>query len=207
MKVVSNSFADNAPMPDKYAFQIPDPKEHATLGPNLSPHLQWSDAPAGTKSFVLLCVDVDVPTEFDNFNVEGTTMSKDMPRQSLMHQVLVDIPPTISELPEGAESEGVVPKGKPIGKTPFGVRGANGYTGFMADNPDMAGNYGGYDGPAPPWNDELPHRYEFRVYALDIDSLGLSGPFTGEQALEKMQGHILAEARITGTYSLNPALR
>lgn len=207
MKVISNSFADNATIPDAYAFGIPDPKEHMTMGPNKSPHLVWSDAPGGTKSFVMLCVDVDVPTVFDNFNVEGKSIDKDMPRQSFMHGVLVDIPPSITELAEGAESEGVVPKGKPIGKVDHGVRGANAFGAFMADNPDMAGDYGGYDGPAPPWNDELPHRYEFRVYALDVETLGLSGPFTGEQALEKMQGHILAEAKITGVFTLNPDLR
>lgn len=207
MKVVSKSFADNATIPDEFAFGVPAAQDHMELGKNRSPHLKWSNAPAGTKSFVVLCVDVDVPTVFDNFNVEGKTMDKAMPRQPFMHWVLVDIPSKTKELPAGAESDGVVPKGKPIGKAKFGVRGANAYGAFMADNPDMAGDYGGYDGPCPPWNDELVHRYEFRVYALDVATLGLSGAFTGEQALGKMKGHILGETKLTGKYTLNPSLR
>ena len=207
MKVVSNSFADNTTIPDEFAFGVPAPQDHMALGQNRSPHLKWSGAPAGTKSFAVLCVDVDVPTVFDNFNVEGKTMDKAMPRQPFMHWVLADVSAKVTELPAGAESDGVVPKGKPVGKSKFGVRGANAYGGFMADNPDMAGDYGGYDGPCPPWNDELVHRYEFRVIALDVPTLGLAGVFSGEQALAKMKGHILAEAKLTGLYTLNPALR
>lgn len=207
MKVESNSFADNAVIPDEFAFGVPVATDHMDMGANRSPHIAWSGAPADTKSFAVLCVDVDVPTVFDNFNVEGVTMDKDMPRQAFMHWVLVDVPGSCAEIPAGAESDGVVPKGKPVGKCDYGVRGANAYGGFMADNPEMSGDYGAYDGPCPPWNDELVHRYEFRVYALDVDSLGLSGAFTGEQALEEMQGHILDQGKITGTYTLNPALR
>ena len=46
----------------------------------------------------------------------------------------------------------------------------------------------------------------FTVYALDIDKLPLSGKFGGPEVKAAMQGHILAEAKITGTYTLNPAL-
>jgi phosphatidylethanolamine-binding protein (PEBP) family uncharacterized protein len=42
----------------------------------------------------------------------------------------------------------------------------------MAGNPDMAGQYFGYDGPCPPWNDERMHHYIFTIYALDIDKSG-----------------------------------
>ena len=45
------------------------------------------------------------------------------------------------------------------------------------------------------------------VFALDTDSLGLSGPFTGQDARKAMDGHVLAEAGVVGTYSLNPAVR
>ena len=43
----------------------------------------------------------------------------------------------------------------------------------------MSGDYFGYDGPCPPWNDALVHRYVFTLYALDVATLGLQGPFTG----------------------------
>ncbi|SVE20694.1 uncharacterized protein METZ01_LOCUS473548 [marine metagenome] len=76
----------------------------------------------------------------------------------------------------------------------------------MATNPDMAGDYGGYDGPCPPWNDELLHHYEFQVYALDVESLGLddNGDFRGPDVMAAMQGHILAKGKIVGTYTQNP---
>ena len=52
---------------------------------------------------------------------------------------------------------------------PRGARqGINDYTGWFAGDKDMAGNYFGYDGPCPPWNDEIPHRYVFTLYALDV---------------------------------------
>ena len=71
----------------------------------------------------------------------------------------------------------------------------------------MAGDYYGYDGPCPPWNDERLHRYHFRVAALDIPSLGLEGRFDIGDVRRAMEGHVLAEAEIIGTYSLNAALR
>ena len=70
----------------------------------------------------------------------------------------------------------------------------------------MAGTYGGYDGPCPPWNDELVHHYTFTVHALDVASLGLSGDFGLAEVRTAMEGHVLASASVTGTYTLNPAL-
>ena len=56
------------------------------------------------------------------------------------------------------------------------------------------------------WNDELLHHYEFRVYALDVDSLGLDegGEFRGAEVMAALEGHILAEGKLTGTYTQNP---
>jgi Raf kinase inhibitor-like YbhB/YbcL family protein len=70
----------------------------------------------------------------------------------------------------------------------------------------MQGQYYGYDGPCPPWNDSIWHRYIFTVYALDIEKMPLQGTINGKAALEALQGHILGKAEITGKYSLNPAL-
>ena len=71
----------------------------------------------------------------------------------------------------------------------------------------MRGDYYGYDGPCPPWNDLRLHHYVFTVYALDVDKLPISGRFTGTEALAALKPHILAQASITGTYTLNPSLR
>ncbi|NIP73871.1 MAG: YbhB/YbcL family Raf kinase inhibitor-like protein [Gammaproteobacteria bacterium] len=207
MNLHSDSFADNSPIPAKYAFCKPDPAAHVAMSQNVSPHFRWSDAPAGTQSYVLICDDVDVPSIFDDVNQEGKTLPADLPRIDFYHWVLVDIPPSVTELAEGADADGVTPKGKPAGKMPYGTRGINDYTKFMAGNPDMAGDYGGYDGPCPPWNDERLHRYVFTVYALDVPSLGLAAGFTGEDALQAMEGHILAQASWTGTYTQNPAVK
>jgi Raf kinase inhibitor-like YbhB/YbcL family protein len=55
----------------------------------------------------------------------------------------------------------------------------------------------GYDGPSPPSG---THRYYFTLYALDI-TLDLSGGAVMSQVLAAMQGHILGEAVLMGTYS------
>jgi Raf kinase inhibitor-like YbhB/YbcL family protein len=70
----------------------------------------------------------------------------------------------------------------------------------------MEGSYHGYDGPCPPWNDELIHEYHFKLYALDVESLNLPDPFGGPDVLKAMEGHILDQATITGMYTLNKEL-
>ena len=55
----------------------------------------------------------------------------------------------------------------------------------------------GYGGPTPP---DKPHTYVFTVYALDFIP-ELANGFTQEELLSAMDGHILAEAEFTGTYS------
>ena len=69
----------------------------------------------------------------------------------------------------------------------------------------MAGRYFGYDGPCPPWNDSIPHRYIFTVYALDVERCPVEGDFDGRDVLSAIRGHVLDESSITGIYSLNPA--
>ncbi len=206
LSVTSDAFNDGEPIPEKYAFCVACAEEHSKMSTNISPALNWSGAPGGTKSFAVICVDVDVPTIFDDINTEGKTIPADQPRQDFYHGLLVDVQAGRASLAEGEESDGLVAKGKPIGNVAHGLRGINDFTMFMASNPDMAGNYGGYDGPCPPWNDELLHHYEFRVYALDVESLGLdaSGNFRGPDVMAALDGHVLAEGKLVGTYTQNP---
>lgn len=152
-------------------------------------------------------VDLDVPQDFTAINRPGTTIPISAPRVGVYHWVLIDIPPEITSLESGADSEGVVPHGKPFGETAHGRRGVNVYTSFLTSNPDMVGTYGGYDGPCPPVNDDRPHRYVVRIYALDVRSLGLSGAFDGPTVEKAMNGHILAHGEATANYTLNPSLR
>ena len=70
----------------------------------------------------------------------------------------------------------------------------------------MGGNYHGYDGPCPPWNDTIPHRYVFTIYALDVAQLDVPATFDGPAVCRAMHGHALAHASVTGFYTLNPTV-
>ena len=208
MKLTSPSIQDNQPIQGQYAFCIPNDKSHVCLGRNLSPAFSWSAAPAATKSFALICVDPDVPSVGDDVNVEGRVVAADLARIDFFHWVLVDLPPNTQSLTEGQFSTEVTPCGKAGPGAPLGARqGINDYTAWFAGDADMRGDYYGYDGPCPPWNDLRLHHYVFTLHALDVDKLDISGKFTGAEALAAMQGHILAQASLTGTYTLNPTLR
>ena len=204
LSIAVAGFADGDAIPGAYAFCVPAASGHVTLAPNRNPRVSWSGAPPRTRSYALLCVDADAPTVPDNVNKEGVTVPASLPRADFSHWVLVDIPPTVTEIAEGADADGVVARGKPLGNTAYGVRGRNDYTGWFAGDADMAGTYGGYDGPCPPWNDERVHRYTFTIYALDVDSLGLSGDFGLAEVRDAITGHVLAAASQSGTYTLNP---
>ncbi len=208
MKLVSNDIRNHQPIPTRLAFGKPDQKSHMTLSDNLSPHLEWADFPDGTRSFALLCIDPDVPSEVDDVNQEGKTLPSEMPRVDFCHWAMVDIPTSVTGLATGQCSNGVTPGGKKNPPGPEGSRqGLNNYTQFMAGDPDMGGEYFGYDGPCPPWNDERMHRYVFTVYALDVDRLELPEKFTAEDVKKAIDGHVLASASLAGTYTLNPAVQ
>jgi len=206
MHLRSDSFQHGQPIPSRFAFCKPG--SPVALSDNCSPHLAWRDAPAGTRSFVLTCIDTDVPSKLDDVNKEGRTVPADLPRGEFVHWLMANIPVECAELAEGACSDEITPRGK---QQPFGppgsVQGVNDYTGWFAGDADMAGSYLGYDGPCPPWNDARVHHYHFRVYALDTDQLGLTSGFTLAQLHAAISGHVLAEATLTGTYSLNPNVR
>ncbi len=204
MKLESDSITHNGPIPGELAFCVPAEEGHVTMGSNCSPHFRWSDFPPDAKSFAMICHDPDVPSKPDDVNQEGRTVPRDLPRVDFFHWALVDIPAHVTELPVGADSEGITPSGKEPVSTAYGKRGINSYTDWFKGDPDMGGIYGGYDGPCPPWNDEILHHYHFTLYALDVENLALSGGFTGTDALKAMEGHILGQATIIGTYSLNP---
>jgi hypothetical protein len=164
--------------------------------------------PEGTKSFVLICHDPDVPSRVDDVNKEGREVSASLPRTTFYHWLLLDIPATLREIKAGNQSDGIIRGGKPGPSAPHGLRhGVNDYTNWFAGAPEMVGEYYGYDGPCPPWNDALRHRYVFTLYALDVPRLEVPGALTGANVTAALSGHVLAQASLTGTYSLNPMLR
>jgi xanthine dehydrogenase iron-sulfur cluster and FAD-binding subunit A len=58
MRLHSDSFEQGQPIPATFAVGVPD-----GFGDNRNPHLAWDDVPAGTRSFALLCLDPDAPTD------------------------------------------------------------------------------------------------------------------------------------------------
>src|ERR687887_2422558 len=99
-------------------------------GGNKSPQLAWSGAPQGTRSFALTCYDPDAPTG-----------------SGFWHWVVVNIPATVTELPEdaGNPASGKLPAGALQVRTDFGKPG--------------------YGGACPPQSDH-PHRYFFTIFAV-----------------------------------------
>jgi Raf kinase inhibitor-like YbhB/YbcL family protein len=207
MKLVSNNFANNGRIPGALAFAVPDPATHLKLSSNRNPHLGWTDAPKGTQSFALICHDPDVPSRGDDVNQEGRVVPKTLSRVDFFHWLLADLPASVSEIREAEFADGVTPRGKKGPEAAHGARqGINDYTAWFAGDKEMSGNYIGYDGPCPPWNDELLHHYVFTLYALDVPRIGVSGAFAGNDMLKALEGHILDRATLTGTYTLNPKL-
>lgn len=207
MELTSSSFDDGAPIPGEFAFGLPDPKSHVTFGPNRNPELSWSGVPEGTRSLALICHDPDVPTRPDDVNQEGREVPSDLPRTDFFHWVVADIPTEVHSIATGSFGHDVKPHGKDSSAAPFACRlGINDYTGWFAGDPDMEGQYFGYDGPCPPWNDSLLHHYVFTVFALDTDSLDLPDVFGGDDLRTAIASHILDQASISATYSLNPRL-
>lgn len=106
-----------------------------------------------------------------------TADDPDAPAGVWVHWVLYNLPPSAAEIPEGVAVEKSLVGGIKQGKNDFGRFG--------------------YGGPSPPPG--KAHRYFFRLYALDV-LLDLSPEATQKQLLEAMEGHILAQAELMGTY-------
>ncbi|MBV8939136.1 MAG: YbhB/YbcL family Raf kinase inhibitor-like protein [Alphaproteobacteria bacterium] len=200
MQVTIAGLQSGGAISPELSFCAPSASGHTQDGGNKSPAISWSKGPAGTKSYAIIMSDADVPTRFDDANQEGKTIPASLPRKTFYHWVLVDMPANEQSLALGEDSSGVNKAGKPPGKRDYGMRGVNDFGGFLK------GTFGGYDGPCPPWNDELLHHYTFTVYALDVPTLGLQGGFGGKEASTAMEGHVLASGSITGTYTQNTAL-
>ena len=101
----------------------------------------------------------------------------DAPRGDWVHWVLFNLPPETQKLDEGVPKEPKLPNGA--------IQGVNDY------------HENGYDGPCPPPG--RPHRYFFKVFALDA-KLTLSSNARKSDLLKAMQGHILAQGQLMGKF-------
>jgi hypothetical protein len=105
----------------------------------------------------------------------------DAPPGTWVHWLCYDLPGDVRELPEGLARSESLDGG--------GIQG-------MCWGVDSFSRVG-YYGPCPPPG--LPHRYSFRLYALDA-KLGLPPKATKKQVVEAMKGRVLAEAELVGLY-------
>src|SRR4249919_2471582 len=203
MRIWSDSFKPRGPIPAEFAMGQGD-----GFARNRNPHLAWEDVPARTRSFALLCIDTDAPTVAETVGRGDLEIPVEQPRAEFVHWAMADMPADLRVVAAGSCSDGITARGKQHPPGPAGARqGRNDYTGWFAGDPDMSGDYLGYDGPYPPFNDLRVHRYFFRLFALDAPSLALADGFTAADVFRAMYGHVLAEAAVHGTYSLHPAPR
>lgn len=199
MHIHSESFENGKPIPAEFAMGQED-----GFGGNRNPHLVWEDVPSGTRSFALLCIDPDAPTVAETVGRDDMEIPVDQVRGDFIHWAMVDVAPDVREILAGSCSDGITAKGKSQPAGPQGARqGLNDYTGWFAGDADMGGDYFGYDGPYPPFNDLRTHRYFFRLFALDVETLEVPPRFTAADVFHAMHQHVLAEASVHGTYSLN----
>ena len=101
----------------------------------------------------------------------------DAPGGVFTHWVLFNIPSDSRNLPEAVPTQAELASGVVQGKNDFGRTG--------------------YGGPCPPPG--RPHQYQFTLYALD-QPLDLRGGTSKKQLLSAMEGHILGQGQLTGTY-------
>jgi Raf kinase inhibitor-like YbhB/YbcL family protein len=101
----------------------------------------------------------------------------DAPMGTWVHWVIYNIPASARGLPEAVPAGPQLKDGSLQGKN--------------------SGGQNGYNGPCPPSG---THRYFFKLYALDT-ALTLSSGASKDQLLKAMQGHILAQAELMGTFS------
>lgn len=147
MKLTSPAFEQGGKIPAKYTCD----------GENINPPLTISDVPSEAKSLVLIMDDPDVPKRL---RADGMWD----------HWIVFNMPPSLTEIVEGKEPEGI-----------HGIG-----TGKNLD----------YYGPCPP---DREHRYFFKLYALDTQ-LNLPEKATKKQVERAMTERILAKTELMGRY-------
>lgn len=140
LKLLSPAFEHGHRLPRKYTAEGIGTAKH------ISPPLEWYNMPEGTKSLALVVEDIDAP-------------DPESPIVPWVHWVLVNIPPTVRNLPEGFSG-----KEEELGKDYARIQ--EGYNDFKVP---------GWRGPKPP---HPGHRLQFKLYALD-DEMHLGNKVCG----------------------------
>lgn len=157
-ELTSTSFGSDGMFADKNVANT-----FGCSGQNVSPQLSWKDAPEGTKSFAVTIYDPDAPTG-----------------SGFWHWLVFNLPPSTTELPEGAGSEGgTLPDGAAQGRNDAGMNA--------------------YMGPCPPEGDPA-HRYVITVFAVDVDALPPDQIPSAAVLGFNLHFHTLDKASVTYTY-------
>ena len=170
MEISSTAFEPDGQIPVRYSC----------LGDNVSPALEWTGMPEGTASLVLLMYDLDAGAESGASTPLG-----------FAHWIVYNIPPSVGGFAED----------RPAGETleDGGEQGSNDFVQFATAGEPFPGGGAtkivGYDGPCPGGE----HRYAFEVYALDM-MLDLPGGAAVGEVLAAMEGHVIAQTSIVGSF-------
>jgi len=149
IQITSPVFEDGGAIPGKYTCDDLD----------VSPPLEWTNVPEGTKTIAIICDDPDAPM------------------RTWIHWVIFNIPGDVTRLPENVPPEKELENGARQGMNDF--------------------HKVGYGGPCPPSG---THRYFFKIYALD-SVLDLPAGASKSHLMIAMEGHVLTESHVMGTYA------
>ena len=197
MIITSDTFKQGGFIPEAFAWGRIGEDGSTVRSSNLNPQLSWTDMPADTASFVLACLDDDVPTDLSERDASGEIPVSQL-RRRFVHWVQPNCPKNVTSIAEGALSE----ENK---TTPgYGEVCINDYSRGSKPAPGEIGT--GYDGPCPPFFDSRWHYYRFMVFAIDVEKLDLPDNATWQTVEAAMKGHVLASAELVGRYTLNPRL-
>lgn len=136
------------------------PKAYTCHGQDISPPLNWNRGPQGTGSYAVVLEDPDAPGGL------------------FIHWAIVNIPPTVTNLPEG------LPRLEQLINSEIQAVNDFGKT--------------GYSGPCPPAGSL--HRYRFRLYALE-DMLRIKAGVSGRSLQESLKADALASTELEASYS------
>ncbi len=152
------------------------PSKYTCEDEDISPPLSFAGAPAGARSLALIVDDPDAPAGARSLALivdDPDAPDPAAPKMTWVHWVLYNLPPDTTGLEEGVRR---LPSGT--------LEGVNDW------------RRTGYGGPCPPIG---RHRYFFKLYALDAVLPDLHAP-TKADLEQAMQGHVLAQATLMGTY-------
>ena len=158
------------------------PVQYSCFGDNLSPALAWSGVPAAAQSLVLIVHDLDAGAESGASTPLG-----------FAHWLVYNIPPASRGYAENMPAGDTLADGA--------LQGSNDFAQFLDEGEAFPSGAPiklvGYDGPCPGGK----HRYNFHLYALD-SQLDVPPAATLSQVLAAMEGHILAQAEVVGSFAL-----